>query len=120
MSTTTKKRNNFTTKKINNFIMAALGEMFGNNENATTEVVILAPILVKALNDIENGKIEKQTKASLVNVGDELKNKRKKIEINNDEINNDKETEENMINIHDERNGGNAKNQEKNNDKERE
>lgn len=111
MSTTTKKRNNF---------IMALGEMFGNNENATTEVVILAPILVKALNDIENGKIEKQTKAPLVNVEDELKNKRKKIEINNDEINNDKETEENMINIHDEIIGGNARNQEENNDKERE
>lgn len=106
MSTTTKKRNNF---------IMALGEMFGNNENATTEVVTLAPILVKALNDIENGKIEKQTKAPLVNVEDELKNKRKKIEIIKD-----KETEKNMRNIHDEIIGGNAKNQEKNNDKERE
>lgn len=106
MSTTTKKRNNF---------IMALGEMFGNNENATTEVVILAPIFVKALNDIENGKIEKQTKAPLVNVEDELKNKRKKIEIIKD-----KETEKNMRNIHDEIIGGNARNQENNNDKERE
>lgn len=106
MSTTTKKRNNF---------IMALGEMFGNNENATTEVVTLAPILVKALNDIENGKIEKQTKAPLVNVEDELKNKRKKIEIIKD-----KETEKNMRNIHDEIIGGNTRNQEKNNDKERE
>lgn len=105
MSTTTKKRNNF---------IMALGEMFGNNENATTEVVTLAPILVKALNDIENGKIKKQTKASLVNVEDKLKNKRKKIEIIKEE------TEKNMRNIHDEIIGGNAKNQEKNNDKERE
>ena len=106
MSTTTKKRNNF---------IIALGEMFGNNANATTEVVTLAPILVKALNDIENGKIEKQTKAPLVNVEDELKNKRKKIEIIKD-----KETEKNMRNIHDEIIGGNARNQENNNDKERE
>ena len=100
MSTTTKKRNNY---------IMALREMFGNNENATTEVVTLAPILVKALNDIENGKIEKQTKASLVNVEDEFK--RKKIEIIK---------EETERNIHDKIIGGNAKNQEKNNDKERE
>lgn len=102
MSTATKKRNNF---------IMALEEMFGNNENATTEVVTLAPILVKALNDIENGKIEKQTEAPLVNVKDKVENERKKIEIE------DKETEKNL---HYKIIGGNARNQEKNNDKERE
>lgn len=106
MSTTTKKRNNF---------IMALGEVFGNNENATAEVVILAPILVKTLNDIKNGKIEKQAEASLVNVEDKLKNKKNIIEI----IKN-KETEAKMRNIHDKTSGGNTKNQEKNNDKERE
>lgn len=95
-------------EEINNSVMA-LSKMFGNNENATNEVVILAPILVKTLNDIKNGKIEKQTKASLVNVEDEFK--RKKIEIIK---------EETERNIHDKIIGGNAKNQEKNNDKERE
>ena len=44
-----------------------------------------------------------------------MKNKRKKIEIIKD-----KETEKNMRNIHDEIIGGNARNQENNNDKERE
>ena len=104
MSTTTKKRNNF---------IMALGEMFGNNENATNEVVILAPILVKTLNDIKNGKIANQAEASLVNVEDELKN-------NIIEIIKNKKTEEKMRNIHDKTSGGNAKNKEKNNDKERE
>ena len=107
MSTATKKRNN---------CIMALEEMFGNNENATTEVVTLAPILVKALNDIENGKIEKQTEAPLVNVKDEFENERKKIEI----IKEDKKTEKNMRNLHYKIIGGNARNQEKNNDKERE
>lgn len=106
MSTTTKKRNNF---------IMALGEVFGNNENATIEVVTLAPIFVKALNDIKNGKIEKQAEASLVNVEDKLKNKKNIIEI----IKN-KETEAKMRNIHDKTSGGNARNQEDNNDKERE
>ena len=106
MSTTTKKRNNF---------IMALGEVFGNNENATIEVVTLAPIFVKALNDIENRKIEKQAEASLVNVEDKLKNKKNIIEI----IKN-KETEAKMRNIYDKTSGGNAKNQENNNDKERE
>lgn len=106
MSTTTKKRNNF---------IMALGEVFGNNENATIEVVTLAPIFVKALNDIKNGKIEKQAEASLVNVEDKLKNKKNIIEI----IKN-KETEAKMRNIHDKTSSGNARNQEDNNDKERE
>ena len=101
-------------EEINDSVMA-LSKMFGNNENATNEVVILAPILVKTLNDIKNGKIANQAEASLVNVEDELKNKRKKIEIIKD-----KETEKNMRNIHDEIIGGNTRNQEKNNDKERE
>lgn len=107
-------------EEINNSVMA-LSKMFGNNENATNEVVILAPILVKTLNDIKNGKIANQAKASLVNVEGELKNKRNKIEIIKDkDKDKDKETEKNMSNIHDEIIGGNARNQEENNDKERE